>query len=262
MATVNNVDIKDALLDSYHDSVDSLAIIEKFFIEFTSKNFSVEEKRIFFRNWRSPGPGSASFCALTFRILELCNQETNQKIKTQLFYSAMQISKIAYEDVGIGGINHQELYENFAFKFSGNDEWKLNKYQIPNLKLFLTDARKYRQNGDDIKHAITLSISEELYNHAEFSFISPLFINWHTNITKFPIENIQDDLKFIFDHLGTTEIHHFAAAVNSLENYCTASNLEIDGSSMYKYNKGFIDNMALYYKKLMLFIVELNYHIN
>lgn len=255
---IDNLDVRESLSDSYYDSIEALNIIEGFFKEFTSKKWTINAKRIFLKNWRSPGYGSASFCALTFRILQLCDPLNTSKEQEMLLKSAMQIAEIAHEDVGVHGINHQELYEQFAATITGDDEWKLNKYQVPNIKSFLTNSRTYRQNGEDLKYAITLSLPEELYNHGEFTFIAPLFTNWHKDILDLPSENRKNDLKFIIDHLGETESHHFTSAIDGLKNYCLAFSLNLDTSILYNCNKNLLNNMASYYQKLMLAIVNAN----
>lgn len=254
--TVNHTGIKNALFDSYHDSGYSLMEIENFFKEFTAKPWCKEARRVFLRNWRSPGYGAASFCALAFRILQLCEKENNSEIKNQLYFTAAQIAEIAHDDVGVKGTNHQELYEQFAYQVSGDDEWKLNKYYIPGVQNFLTKARQYRQYDGDIKNAISLSLPEELYNHGEFLFIAPLFTKWYTEVFKLPVENAQNDLKFIIAHLGTTESHHFDSAVKGLESYCTALNFELDSSIIYRFNRELLANKAAYFGKLMTTLME------
>ncbi len=251
ITSVNNLEARQALFDSYNDTRNSLITIQNFFIDFTSQQWSKKAIRIFFRNWRSPGFGAASFCALSFRLLKLADQTSNLEIKNLLYRCATRISEISHEDVGIGTMNHQELYEKFALKISGDDEWKLDKYFISGIKDFLSDSRLYRQNGDDLSYAIMLSLPEELYNYGEFSFIGSLFIQWHRDILKMSSENRKSDLHFIYDHLGTTESRHFSSIVQAFEDYCILANIKPDWVLLYQFNKNFIEKMAIYFENLM-----------
>lgn len=252
--TVNELEhteIKEALLDSYNDSAESLTIIENFFKNFTSTVWPQKALQIFCKNWRTPAIGSASFCALILRVLKLAEKTTNLESRNLLYLSAAKLADITYEDVGLDGVNHQELYEQFAFNISNDDSWKLKIFSIPNIKNFLADARSYRQNGVDLTRAILISIPEELYNHGEFSFISPLFTKWYINILKRPRVDATNNLKYLIDHTGNTEHQHFSSAVDGLESYCQALDIKIDMHFLYEYNLDFINNMAIYYQKLM-----------
>jgi hypothetical protein len=256
---IDNLEARQAFLDAYNDTAESLQSIQNFFIHFTTQRCSKKGMRIFFRNWRSPGLGSASFCALSFRILKLADQAQQADVKNLLYGCATRISEIACEDVGIGTINHQTLYEQFALEISGDDKWKQDKYYITGIKDFLTEARLYRQNGENITYGLILSLPEELYNYGEFTFIAPLFIHWHKNVLNMSSKNRKSDLKFIYDHLGNTESRHFSSVIRGFEDYCNAMGSKPDWTSVYQCNKNLIENMADYYKNLMCAIVENNF---
>lgn len=113
----------------------------------------------------------------------------------------------------------------------------------------------YRQNGEDLCRAITLSLPEELYNYGEFTLINPLFINWYKHILNLSDKARKDGLQFITVHLGSTESHHFAAAVAGLEDYCKALNTKLDAKLLYECNHKLLHDMAAYFKQLMLSLV-------
>ncbi|WP_186207282.1 hypothetical protein [Burkholderia gladioli] len=250
IALVGNHDARTALTDSYRQSTHALESIQAFFDAFTQHHWSTAAQRVFFRNWRSPGIGAASFCALTFRLLMEADTAVAPNTRALVYRSATRLSQVSHEDVGIGTTNHQQLYDDFARRISGDDEWKLDRYALAGAKPFLSTSRAYRQNGENLAHAITVSLPEELYNHGEFTFVAPRFARWRKDILGRPQEGWTDDLRFIHDHLGTTESGHFAALVLALEDYARAHAFTPDWTLLHQSNCDLIEDMAAHYVAL------------
>lgn len=248
---VQNANARRALFDSYNDNAESLRVIEGFFDVFSASPWTKEARRIFFRNWRSPGIGCASFCALTFRVLEQAEGATSELKQHLLLRTAARIAEVSREDVGIGTINHQSLYDRFATSLAEDDGWKLDRYQLAGAKVFLNESRRYRENGDDLGVAITRSLPEELYNHGEFAYAAPHFVRWRRDQLGRGQDGLRDDLQFIHDHLGSTESGHFAALVRGLEDYFVAREQEPDWSLLYQSSRDLIDSMAEHYTTLL-----------
>ncbi|NIE81480.1 hypothetical protein [Asaia sp. As-1742] len=223
IALVENEAARTALHRGYDQSTTALSIIEGFFDEFARKRWSEDALCVFAKNWRSPGTGAASFCALAFRLLSLAEQTPDRDKQFLLFRSATRLAEVSHEDTGIGGIDHQQLYEQFADALCGTDEWKRNSYRVTGAKDFMASANAYRQNGQDLGKAITISLPEELYNFGEFTFAAPYFGRWHKDVIGKPVSSLKADLKFVYDHLGSTESGHFASVVMGLEDYCNAT---------------------------------------
>ena len=241
---------RDALLDSYTSSAQALAGIERFFADFSAMAWNVEARRVFFRNWRSPGIGSASFCALAFRLLEQAESAEDDQ-QTLLFRTATRVSEVSREDVGIGTTNHQVLYERFATRLSDGDEWKLDRYLLVDPKAYLSQSRRLREAGPDLGAALVRSLPEELYNHGEFAYSAPLFLQWcRERLGRTPAE-VQEDLHFVRDHLGTTESGHFAALVRGLEDYCAASGTQPDWSLLRQSSIDLMESRSAYYCMLL-----------
>ena len=241
---------REALLESYASSTTALAEIERFFTEFSAVIWSVPARRVFFRNWRSPGIGSASFCALTFRLLEQA-ESASADCQQRLFRTATRVSEVSREDVGIGTTNHQVLYDQFATRLCEGDEWKLDRYLIAEPQAYLTQSRRYREGGEDLGIAIIRSLPEELYNHGEFAYAAPLFLKWcREKLGRTPMD-VQEDLHFVRDHLGTTESGHFAALVRGLEDYCSASGREPDWTLLRQASIDLLNSKAAHYRTVM-----------
>ncbi len=256
IALVSNPDARQALSDSYTQAADAAQSIERFFEDFTARAWGDQARRVFFRNWRSPGTGAASFCALTFRLLEAAEKSAQGWQRELLYRCATRLSEVSHEDVGIGGTDHQRLYDDFATRLAGSDEWKLDRYHIPGLKAFVGFSRYYRQNGDDLGRAMIISLPEELYNHGEFSFAAAKFSRWHRDVLQRPEQSWKEDLKFIHDHLGDTERGHFASLVRGFEDYCSAVAFQPDWSLLREANVGLLEDMAEYYRVLFKRLVE------
>ncbi|MBU9598408.1 hypothetical protein [Burkholderia multivorans] len=258
IALVSNAKAREALYDSYADASDAVKSIERFFEQFTSRNWSDEGRRLFFRNWRSPGTGAASFCALTFRLLEAAEKSAESWQRELLYRCATRLSEVSHEDVGIGGTDHQRLYDDFATRLSGSDERKLDRYYVPGLKRFLGASRHYRQNGDDLGRAMIISLPEELYNHGEFSFAAAKFSRWHRAILRRPEDDWKDDLRFIHDHLGDTERGHFASLVQGFEDYCAAVAFMPNWDILRRANVDLLEDMAEHYRILLGRLVDMD----
>ncbi|ARP96548.1 hypothetical protein [Bordetella genomosp. 13] len=258
IALVDNAAARHALYDSYAASARAVERIEAFFDQFTARAWSQEARNTFFRNWRSPGIGAASFCALTFRLMEAAENTDDDRQRPVLYRCATRASEVSREDVGIGTTDHQKLYEDFATRLAGNDQWKLDSHVVPGLKRFINASRHYRQAGADLGRAMLISLPEELYNHGEFAYCAARFSRWQRDVLARPRDSWGADLKFIHDHLGDTERGHFAALVRGFEDYCTALSVPPDWDAMYQANVELLDDMAHSYDKLYDRIVELD----
>ncbi|MCC4607761.1 hypothetical protein LL967_07735 [Xanthomonas campestris pv. zinniae] len=250
IALVHAPQAQQALRNAYRDCTESLRRIEDFFDAFSSMAWHPDARRIFFHNWRSPGIGSASFCALAFRVLEQA-EHASQDRQVLLLRTAARVSEVSREDVGIGTTNHQLLYDRFATGLTGDDQWRLDRYRMPGAKAYLNASRRYRENGEDLGVAIIRSLPEELYNHGEFAYATPCFVAWRRDRLGRGQEGIKEDLQFLHDHLGTTESGHFAALVRGMEDYFAAAQREPDWQLLYQASRQLIENMATHYDLLM-----------
>jgi len=247
---VANAQARQALAASYEGSRAALAGIEAFFQEFSGVAWCLDARRQFFRNWRSPGLGSASFCALTFRLLAQAEQAPVAR-QALLFHTATRVSEVSREDVGIGTTNHQVLYDQFATRLAGGDEWKLDRYLHVDPQAYISQSRRYRESGPDLGVAITRSLPEELYNHGEFAFAAPLLVTWCRGQLGRTPKEVEEDLRFVRDHLGTTESGHFAALVRGLEDYCLAWRCSPDWDLLRQASVELLNSRSSYYQFLM-----------
>ncbi|VWC57813.1 hypothetical protein [Burkholderia lata] len=250
IALVSNPEVRNALYEAYEQASDATAVIESFFDEFTARAWNETARCIFFKNWRSPGTGAASFCALTFRLLGTAEQTESATHRDVLYRCATRLSEVSHEDVGIGGVDHQQLYDDFANRLAGTDAWKLDRYAIHGLKEVIPASRRYRQNGEDLGRAMLISLPEELYNHAEFTFAASRFSRWHRDVLKRPDDTWKQDLAFIHDHLGETERGHFASLVQGFDDFCSATEFVPDWSLLRQSSIDLLNDMARYYRKL------------
>lgn len=258
ISLVDNAAARQALTDSYSAAAQAVERIEAFFDEFTARPWSPASRNTFFRNWRSPGSGAASFCALTFRLMAAAESAGMDHQRAVLYRCASRVSEVSREDVGIGTIDHQKLYEDFATRLADTDQWKLDRYAVSGLKRFLNASRSYRQGGEDLGRAMLISLPEELYNHGEFAYAAARFSRWQRNVLGRPETSWSADLKFIHDHLGDTERGHFASLVRGFEDYCIALSVDPDWNAMYQANVDLLHDMADSYGQLYGRLVELD----
>ncbi len=259
IALVDNAAARQALHDSYEAESQAVERIEAFFDAFTARPWSAASRNTFFRNWRSPGRGAASFCALTFRLMAAAETVSGDSQRALLYRCATRVSEVSQEDVGIGTTDHQKLYEDFATRLADTDQWKLDRYAVPGLRRFVNASRDYRQGGDDLGHAMLISLPEELYSHGEFAYAAARFSRWQRNVLTRPETAWSADLRFIHDHLGDTERGHFASLVRGFEDYCIAMSVEPDWNTMYQANTGLLSDMARSYGELYDRLVALDH---
>lgn len=249
---VEDGQLRDVLFATYADSTPLLEVIQRCLEEITSRAWPAPVMCQFFKNWRNPTVGAGSFCALTCRLLEEASaREQDSLAQSELFFSAARIAEVSNEDMGLLGPNHGELYEEMATAFCGSDEWKLQRYSLPSVTEYLTGAREYRERGKDMKHALMISLAEELYNHGEFSFIALLFKKWHRRIPGMDPALGSRHLRFVSEHLGGTESGHFAYMTQGLVHYCRAYGEIPDWEALGQRNHEYLRGMASSFDRLL-----------
>ncbi|WP_136069362.1 hypothetical protein [Modicisalibacter radicis] len=248
---VEDSQLREVLFAAYVESSSSLAVIQNCLEEITSQAWPEPVMCQFFKNWRNPAVGAGSFCALTCRLFEeACECERDSVAQRELFFSAACIAEVSNEDMGLLGPNHGELYEELATAFCGSDKWKLQRYGLPMVTEYLTEAREYLERGKDMIYALMISLAEELYNHGEFTYIAPLFKKWYGRIPGLDVHTRNRYLRFIFEHVGGTESGHFAYMTQGLIHYCRACGVTPDWEALGQRNQEYIRETAISFDRL------------
>ncbi|NRB54583.1 MAG: hypothetical protein HRU39_01180 [Salinicola sp.] len=248
---VEDVAIREALLQSYEKSAPTLKSIQESLREILETVWPEDSLCLFFKNWRNPAVGAGSFCALTCRLLEAALGERLPSRQQQLFMSAARLAEVSYEDMGLMGKNHGELYEEMATNFCGHDNWRLDRYRLEEATQYLTACREYRERGGDLVEALMISLAEELYNHGEFTFVAPLFKKFHDASHAAGSGSRQENMRFVLEHIGGTESGHFSYMVEGLELYCEASGQPVDATRLARRNCEFLQGMDSMFRHLL-----------
>lgn len=241
---VEDPEIRAVLLETYEECAPALETIQSCWQTITERKWPTVALCQFFKNWRNPAIGAGSFCALTCRLLKEADEsQPGSQAQQELFLSAIRIAEVSYEDMGLFTPNHAELYEEMATTFCGNDNWKLQRYTVPEAKQFLDGARVYRERGPDMTRALMISLAEELYNHGEFTYIAPLFKQWHDRHLEMDQGRRKEHLRFVTEHIGGTESGHFANMTQGLVRYARAHGIEPDWTALGERNKEYIQGI-------------------
>lgn len=103
-----------------------------------------------------------------------------------------------------------------------------------------------------IPYALCINIFSEFYNHAEYGYAYETFKHSMQNFYNIQGKELEKALLYIDVHNEyQTEIHHFLAVINSLENYEKASGEVIDIDLIYSVGVDYLDNILKAFKSIL-----------
>lgn len=221
--------LKDALIQSFTESANSVEKIELCFSSLPEKRWADETLATFFHCWKASHLKMLAIYGLSCRLQRLALSSEGNK-REQLFISAARNAATSYEDLGLDydGETHADLYDRFASAFLKNSFWQIESYGLPQALEFKQWI--YRNMVvSDITTGLLTNIFSEIYNHSEYSLALKAFSQLVDDHYSFSPEEKSRALLYISVHVeDETEVDHFLVVAEALNHYRDAIECEID----------------------------------
>ncbi|HEX7832367.1 MAG TPA: hypothetical protein VF787_22100 [Thermoanaerobaculia bacterium] len=207
-----------------HD--DALRDIEQAFRDFTAVAPTPERARYFFHSWSLTNHSALCVSGIGNRITLRLKDDRNGIDKTRLTSALLALHRISDEDLGaLGGTLHADLFYEMAELFCGGDAWMSRSFAVDSARAFREYKNRAGLRTPDLMFGLLSTVAHEVYTHGEVEFILPLFKDC---VKHYAIDEKQQRrrLAWISIHCGPTEREHFRHAVEAIEHYCAALNID------------------------------------
>ncbi|RBW57564.1 hypothetical protein DS884_10945 [Tenacibaculum sp. E3R01] len=208
---------------------EKFSVIEESFKEFTSQKQNKEVLNTFFKSWSQTNNSAMTVAGLSNRMTMIIHKNQEVKSEHDLFKSVSSLNRIVDEDLAVvGRILHSKLFYNMATSISGDDSWLSNTFLNKEAIAFKAWKDKNSLRNKDIMVGLLTTLVHEIYTHGEVEFIIPLFENWLQDEGRLTESEIDSALAWIRVHCGPTEKNHFFHAVDAVNSYAKAFEIDVN----------------------------------
>lgn len=218
--------------------------IEHSFRAFTSALPPHDRARYFFHSWSLTNHSAMCVSGIGNRISLRIKDERNGVDKSRLTAALLALHRISDEDLGaLGGTLHADLFYEMAELFCGGDSWLSRMFALDSARAFRDYKNRFGLRTPDLMYGLLSTVVHEVYTHGEVEFILPLFKDL---VQHYPIDDKQQRrrLGWISIHCGPTEREHFRHAVEAIEHYCAALNIDPTSYDLEQIFGEYIENKA------------------
>lgn len=220
--------IKSQLLAYFPLQKVQFETIENAFRALTSGKQDPDTLRSFFKSWSQTNNSAVTVAGLSNRMTMIVHKDQPVGSEHDLFKSVASLNRIVDEDLAVvGHVLHSKLFYTMATNISGGDSWLSNKYLNTEAINFKAWKDKNSLRNKDIMIGLLTTLVHEIYTHGEVEFIIPLFENWLKAETDFSDSEIKKSLAWISVHCGPTEKNHFFHAVDAVNSFSKAFDINI-----------------------------------
>ncbi|WBX78299.1 hypothetical protein PG911_08575 [Tenacibaculum ovolyticum] len=207
---------------------EKFSMIETSFKSLTIQKQPKETLNSFFKSWSQTNNSAMTVAGLSNRMTMLIHKNKEVKSEHDLFKSVASLNRIVDEDLAVvGRVLHSKLFYTMATNIAGDDSWLSNKYLSAEAIAFKAWKDKNSLRNKDIMIGLLTTLVHEIYTHGEVEFIIPLFENWLAKESDLSAEEIDVSLAWIRVHCGPTEKDHFFHAVDAVNSYAKAFEIDI-----------------------------------
>jgi len=221
--------IKEQLLTYFPLQKKEFLTIEDSFCALTSTTQKQETLNTFFHSWSQTNNSAVTVAGLSNRLTMLIHKNKPIVSEYDLFRTVASLNRIVDEDLAVvGRILHSKMFYTMATNISGDDSWLSQKYLCEEAKTFKAWKDKNSLRNRDIMIGLLTTLVHEIYTHGEVEYIYPKFYAWlqeHSNLSETEIEA---SLAWIQVHCGPTEKDHFFHAVNAVNSFAKAQNIDLE----------------------------------
>lgn len=219
--------LKNQLVVHFPKHREKLAMIENSFSELTSGAQDSETLRCFFHSWGQTNNSAMTVSGLSNRLSMHIHNNDPIADQQYLFRSLASLNRITDEDLAVTGrVLHSEMFYVMATEICGDDTWLLRDYLSKEAKAFKAWKDKNSLHTQDPMIGLLTTLVHEIYTHGEVEYILPKFAGWLEGLGFEPLR-AKRALAWIKVHCGPTERDHFFHAVNAVQHYVKAMNINM-----------------------------------
>jgi len=224
------------------------------FERLTAERLPAQKLCQFVSGWGSTHGTALYVSGLVIR-LQRAARETGEASRTLLYRAATEIGEVIGEDTGVDDVPHRERFERFANFVVGNDQWKLDRYDVPACVRFREYAKE-RRLGADLEDAILTTAASENWNTGEYTYFNSLVERWAVDVLGYPLALREERFAYIAVHAGETELGHFLHALKAWELYCDAVGRPADPRKAARCLESYLRALTLAFKGLEQVLAE------
>lgn len=227
--------LKSQLLRILPQQKESFSVIEQSFDKLTSKKQEKERLQHFFHSWSQTNNSAMTVAGISNRLTMLVHKNQPIADESELLRSITSLNRIVDEDLAVvGRILHSQLFYTMATSICSDDDWLSHDY----LHETAVDFKSWKDNNSlqekDLMIALLTTLVHEIYTHGEVELILPKFQTWLERDYGFSQKARKQALAWIAVHCGPTEKNHFFFAVNSINHYVKAQNINLENYDLEK----------------------------
>lgn len=220
--------VKTQLLNYFPLQKDDFLTIENSFKSLTAKKQSKETLNLFFKSWSQTNNSAMTVAGLSNRMTMLVHKNKPVKNEHNLFKAVASLNRIVDEDLAVvGRILHSDMFYTMATSIAGDDSWLSKQYLSKEAKDFKAWKDKNSLRNKDIMIGLLTTLVHEIYTHGEVEYIIPKFRSWLAADENFTEDEIDISLAWITVHCGATEKDHFFHAVDAVNSYAKATEIDL-----------------------------------
>lgn len=229
--SVKKEGLQKALSESFESANSALQQVQQTFDYFASKECPVNLTRCFMKSWHSTHLKMLPIYGLSCRLQKRGFQANDENIRNYYFLAAAHNAETSYEDLSIDmpeWSTHSELFDEMANTLCDGDEWKLDRYCLPEAKDF-QNWIYHNMVMDDLEIGLLTNMFSEIYNHGEYSLALEPFRKLMHEIHNLETKDTNKLLTYIQCHVeSNVEEAHFNCVVHALDYYSQATGRETD----------------------------------
>ena len=221
--------IKKQLLRYFPQQTANFETIENGFSLLTSTAPDYDKLKYFFHSWSQTNNSAVTVAGLSNRMTMMIHKNLPVCDEHSFVRSIASLNKIVDEDLAVvGNVLHSDMFYTMATNICGDDGWLSRTYLHPHAKEFKAWKDKNSLRDKDILIGLLTTLVHEIYTHGEVEYILPKFNEWLNDKFDFSQNDLKHTLAWIVVHCGPTEKNHFFYAVNAVNYYVKALNVNIE----------------------------------
>lgn len=226
LASVQDAGLRERLQQAFESSAKALQQVQQTFERFASRRWSPEQTCCFMKSWHSTHLKMLPIYGLSCRLQKRGLVTADEVVRNHYFMAAAHNAETSYEDLSLEmpeWKTHSELFDEMAKALCGSDDWKLDRYCLPEAAAF----RKWIYNNmvmDDLETGLLTNLFSEIYNHGEYSLALEPFQHLMLKHFEFDSNEVEKHSLYIKCHVESdVEEAHFNCVIVAMNHYFQAT---------------------------------------
>lgn len=228
LQTVPESHLRSELLRNFAGHAEHFRTIEAGFHALTRQRHDPEMLSQFFNSWAQTNNSAVTVAGIGNRMTLLAHRGEPIADHHALLRAITSLDRIIDEDLAVTHrVLHSDMFYQMATDIVGDDRWLSRRYLHPAAKMFKEWKDRNSLRDRDLMIALLTTLTHEIYTHGEVEFILPLFRRWLDAEYGFSDAAIRRTLTWIAVHTGPTEKDHFFHALNAVEHFAAAMDIDL-----------------------------------